>query len=272
MFDLHIHSICSDGSETPAAVADMAKQSGLELFALTDHDSIQGVPEAAARANEIGLNMLSGAEMEASYPATLHLLCLGMDITEPGFIGMIERQREYRLERNVKLSERLAALGMDVSSALKAESDSVTRAHYARALVELGYAADMNDAYARILGSGCPAYIKQERLGPAEVVKRTRDAGGVVVLAHPMKMRCEPSRMVAELSELGLWGIEAHYYSATPGEIQQFSALGRAHGLFITCGSDFHGRDRPLAVMGGCCGGCDELKRSREELNRLFRI
>ena len=270
MFDLHSHSVYSDGTETPSKVVDIAKESGLSLFALTDHDSIAGVKEAIVRAKEVSLNLLTGCEMEVSFYAVLHLLCLGMDIDDPGFKRVIERQREYRLERNDKLTKLLYSLGYDVAPALNTDCDCVTRAHFAAALVRLGYASSMNDAYRRILGQGCPGYVKQERLSPKEVIDCTKNAGGIVVLAHPMQMKCEPAPMVDELVSLGIWGIEAHYYNATPGETRLFTSLGKAHGLNITCGSDFHGSTRPEAVIGGCYDGCDELKRTEEKLYRLF--
>ncbi len=272
MFDLHSHSTCSDGSECPAAVVDIAAAKGLDLFALTDHDSVAGVPEALKRAQAVGLPMLSGAEMEASFYATLHLLCIGMDITDPGFAAMVARQREFRLERNAKLEAKLDSLGMNISGLIDEESDCVTRAHYARALVLAGFAKDMNDAYDRILGRSGMAYIQQERLSPKQVISAARDAGGIVVLAHPMQMHCAAAPMIRELAELGIWGVEAHYYNATIGQTRQFTALARANDLFVTCGSDFHGEDRPAAVIGGCYIENDELKRTRDELNRRFDI
>lgn len=272
MFDLHSHSKCSDGSDTPSVVVEAAKAKGLDLFALTDHDSVAGVNEAFKRAGELGLPMLSGAEMEAAYPATLHLLCLGMDICEAGFAALVERQREFRLERNAELTKKLRLLGMDVSELIGSDSDCITRAHYARALVERGFAASMNDAYDRILGKNGVAYVKQERLRPEQVINATRSAGGVVVLAHPMQMRCEAAPMVRELTEYGIWGIEAHYYCATPGETKQFTSLARANNLFVTCGSDYHGKDRPAAVIGGCYEDNEELRRTRDELNRIFKV
>lgn len=270
MFDVHSHSTCSDGTETPSAVVEIAKARGLGLFALTDHDSISGVPEAMKRANEIDLPLLTGCEMEASFYDKLHLLCLGMDISDPGFLRLVERQREYRLERNEKLDKKLCSLGFDISRVLNTESDCVTRAHYARALVDAGYADDMNQAFDRILGRGACAYVSQERLSPKQVISATKNAGGVVVLAHPMQMRCEAAPMVKELVEAGIWGIEAHYYNATEGEIRRFTSLARAYGLYVTCGSDYHGADRPEAVIGECYRDNYELKRTEHELMRRF--
>lgn len=272
MFDLHSHSICSDGSEKPSDVVDIAKSSGLDLFALTDHDSVAGVEDALTRAQGVGIPMLSGAEMEAEYPVTLHLLCLGMDITDAGFDALVKRQKEFRTERNLKLTRKLRSIGMDVTEQINSESDCITRAHYARALVVGGFAQSMNDAYSRILGKSGLAYIKQERLSPEQIISATRNAGGIVVLAHPMKMNCEALPMVHELAEKGIWGIEAHYYCATPGETVRFTSLARENGLYVTCGSDYHGKDRPTAVIGGCYEDNYELKRTRAELNRIFNV
>lgn len=270
MFDVHSHSTCSDGTETPAEVVDIAKARGLGLFALTDHDSIAGVSEALRRAEEVDLPLLTGCEMEASFRDKLHLLCLGMDIYDSNFVRMVERQREYRLERNEKLNKRLRSLGFDISDVLNTDSDCVTRAHYARAMVDAGYAENMNQAYERFLGKGACAYVHQERLSPEQVITATKNAGGVVVLAHPMQTHCEAAPMVKELADAGIWGVEAHYYNASEDEIRCFTSLARAYGLYVTCGSDYHGADRPEAIIGECYRDNYELKRTEQELMRRF--
>ncbi len=270
MFDIHSHSTCSDGTNTPSEVVDIAKQKGLDLFALTDHDSIAGVDEAMLRAKTVGLNILTGCEMEANFYDKLHILCLGMDLNAPCFKKLISAQRGFRLERNSNLDKKLRSLSLDVSQYLNTDSDSVTRAHYAKAMVDAGYVKDLNEAYDRYLARGAVAYVPQERFSPRQVIDATTSAGGVCVLAHPMQMHCESAPMVRRLVDDGIWGIEAYYYNATPGEIVLFSSLAHTYNLFVTCGSDYHGINRPEAVIGKCFRNVDDLIRTEEELRSRF--
>lgn len=270
MFDLHSHSNCSDGSETPESVVDLAKAAGLELFALTDHDCIEGVNPAMRYAKSVGLNMLTGVEMEASYSDILHILGLGMDIDDPAFVSLVAKQKAYREERNHKLDEKLCSLGMDVSGTLNRDAYCTTRANYAQALVAASFASNLDDAFDRILGRGCPAYIRQEHPSAQEIISTIHRAGGVAVIAHPMMMKCNPAALIADMARLGIWGVEAYHSTATAGESVVFSSLARTHGLYVTCGSDFHGSSRPDVKIGGYYRDCDELKRTQQELKRLF--
>lgn len=272
MFDLHSHSICSDGSESPTGVVDIAIEAGLDLFALTDHDCTSGVSEAMEYASSLGLPMLTGAEMEAEYPATLHLLTIGMNINNSEFKKLVKKQTQFRDERNEKLEKLLNSLGMDVHPVLNTQSSCITRAHYAKALVDLGFANSMNDAFTRILGNNGKAYVKQQRLKPNEIINATLNAGGIVVLAHPMLMKYNSADLIDEMKKFGVWGVEAYYYASSHGKTRLFSSLARSHDLYITCGSDFHGADRPKAKIGCCYKECEDLIKTREELNRLFGV
>lgn len=272
MFDLHSHSYYSDGDDSPEAVVKAAKQAGAELFALTDHDCSVGLPEAVKYAGEISLSFLPGIEIQAEYPEQLHILGLGIDISEPDFIGLTERLREYRNDRNIRLGRRLKALGMDVSGVLKESRYCTSRTNYAQALVEMGFAADVKDAFKRIVGRNGIAGVYCKHPSVKEVINAIRKAGGVAVLAHPMKMKCNYTALISELTESGLWGVEAYYYSASPAETAFFSSLAANKGLYVTCGSDYHGANRPLASIGCCYEDSDALKRTRERLNALYGV
>lgn len=266
MYDIHIHSCCSDGSEAPERIAELAKEAGACLFALTDHDCVSGVERARRRAAELGVPMLPGAELEAEYSEQLHLLCIGVDIYAPELRELLQKQREIRGARNSELLERLKRMGMDVSERLDGSAECITRAHFAAALVEAGYAQSLGEAFRSILGRGCPAYVPQKHPEPRTIIDAAAKAGGVCILAHPMKMNCCHSRLIAQLKENGLWGIEAYYSSATPGQTQEFVSLARGFDLAVTCGSDFHGASRPAAHIGGAWRSCRELERSQELL------
>ena len=139
MYDLHTHSRCSDGSESPEHVAELAKAAGIELLALTDHDCVRGVPAALSRAAQLGLRMLPGVEAEADYADKLHILGIGQDIDAPCFQKLLAEQTALREERNRLLEIKLRKMGMDVSDYL-IRSESTTRANYAAALTAAGHA------------------------------------------------------------------------------------------------------------------------------------
>lgn len=272
MFDLHSHSYYSDGDDSPETVLKTAKQAGAELFALTDHDCAAGIPEAAEYAKKISLSFLPGIEIQAECPEPLHILGLGVDISQPDFVNLTERLQKYREERNINLAKRLKELGMDVSGVLKESRYCTSRANYAQALVVMGFASDVKDAFKRIVGRNGIANVCGRHPSAREVIGAIKKAGGVAVLAHPMKMKLNQRAFVSRLAELGLWGVEAYYYSANAEETAYFTLLAENNGLYVTCGSDYHGAKRPLAAIGCCYKQTDTLKRTREELNRLYGV
>ena len=250
MYDLHTHSRCSDGSESPEHVAELAKAAGIGLLALTDHDCVRGVPAALSRAAQLGLRMLPGVEAEADYADKLHILGIGQDIDAPCFQKLLAEQTALREERNRLLEIKLRKMGMDVSDYL-IRSESTTRANYAAALTAAGHAENTADAFRRILNRDALADIKQKHPSPQAVIDAVTGAGGAAILAHPMLMKkCDPHELVRDLADKGIWGIEAFYGAATEGETRLFSSLSREFGLFATCGSDFHGKSRPNAPIG----------------------
>lgn len=270
MYDLHTHSRCSDGSESPEHVAELAKAAGIELLALTDHDCVRGVPAALSRAAQLGLRMLPGVEAEADYADTLHILGIGQDIGAPCFQKLLAEQTALREERNRLLEIKLRKMGMDVSDYL-IRSESTTRVNYAAALTAAGHAENTADAFRRILNSDALADIKQKRPSPQAVIDAVTGAGGAAILAHPMLMKkCDPHELVRDLADKGIWGIEAFYGAATEGETRLFSSLSREFGLFATCGSDFHGKSRPNAPIGSGWRSCAQLEAALSELCRRF--
>lgn len=266
MFDIHTHSYCSDGADSPSEVVEKAKEARLDLFALTDHDTVIGLPEAEKRAKELRLPLLAGCEIEADYEDTLHILALGMDVENADFKALMKRKIIMRDERNEKLTARLAELGMDISSVLESSRGATTRANYAEALVKLGYAESTADAFDRLIGRGQIAFIKQPHPSPEEVIGTVEAAGGICVIAHPMKMKVDPARLIADMKRLGIRGVEAFYGTATEGEQRLFATLAKQNGLFVTCGSDSHGARRPRTHIGKGWQQCEELKAAERML------
>ncbi len=273
MYDLHTHSNYSDGSLSPQELIGEAHARGLSLFAITDHNTVSGQTEAAEYAKSIGQPYICGVEMEADHEEELHLLGLGVNPNAKSLTGLFDGMRRARDERNTRLSELLKKNGMDVSDALQGGLDCTNRAHYAMALVRMGYASSVNDAFMRLLGRGAPYYVESAKYPSIEeTMQAIQDAGGVAVFAHPMNMHNGVEELTDRLCALGLWGIEVYYRHSTAEQIDRFAALAVKHGLFMTCGSDFHGEARPEVHIA--CSWRDEkcLCETETKLKNMFNI
>jgi predicted metal-dependent phosphoesterase TrpH len=261
VIDLHTHSTVSDGSDPPAQVAELAAAAGCAALALTDHDRIDGVEEARARGRALGVEVVGGCELScATQRGTMHVLAYFVDGEGP--LGQeLVRLQQARDERNRRLADRLAELGLPVNleeMEEEAGGPGVGRPHAAAVLVAKGVVASLQEAFDRYLAKGRPGYVDKERLSPADAVGVVRASGGVAVLAHPKSLVADVADLapaIAELAELGLAGLEAHYGRYTPGERQELAALAGRHGLVATGGSDYHGTYKPDLRVG--TGGGD---------------
>ncbi len=249
-FDLHMHSDCSDGFDPPAQVVRNAASAGMLLVALTDHDNVNGVPEAMAEGARIGLPVLPALEMNTEWPSEMHILGLDVDTENQALVGALATARERRDMRNVEILARLKAAGYDVTPYLDRTEGIVTRLHIAKALVGGGYARDLSDAFVRFLERGCVGYYTAQRFAPEEVITLIRGAGGVPIWAHPSHTKNNPHNLLPRLAEAGLMGLEAYHPSQTAGESALLVSLARQHGLLVTCGSDSHGANRPQVAIG----------------------
>ena len=279
VIDLHTHSTVSDGTEAPARVVELAHEAGCSALALTDHDSLAGLPEARARAEEVGIRLVPGCEVSClPSPAGggVHVLVYFVDDPASPLGRELEALRHDRAGRNQALLERLHELGVEITweqvVARAGSAEGVGRPHFAQALIEVGAAADTVEAFDVWLGNGGRAYIPKARLTVADVVALARASGGVASLAHPFTTRLEGRALadwVAEQAAAGLVGLEAHYGSATPDERRAAVDLARRLGLVPTGGSDFHGSAKEVAVGTGNGtlrvpdGVLDELEAAR---------
>lgn len=251
--ELHCHSVASDGSFPPAQVVAMAAARGVRVLALTDHDTVAGIPEAAAAAAQHGMALIPGVELSCSVDAgEVHLLGYFVHTGDAAFLAALDRFREGRDTRGQAMVAQLDAAGIPITwERVQGIADGavVTRPHIARALIELGVAASVGDAFDRYLTRGKPGYVEREKLLPPDAVRLVRAAGGVPVLAHPRSVADLPA-MLAEMVAAGLMGLEAHYGAYTPDEREALATLAAQHGLLTTVGSDFHGDMHGGAVMG----------------------
>lgn len=265
MIDLHTHSTVSDGSEPPQQVVALASAAGCSALALTDHDSLAGLPAARAEADRLGITLVPGCEVSCralapgpdGHPGSMHVLVYFVSGEEGPLPEELARLRGDRRARNRALVDRLAELGIPVNwDDLVADAggeEGIGRPHFARALVAAGAAEDFDDAFDRWLGNGRPAYIPKGRLGPADVAALARASGGVAVLAHPFSLGLAPpdlERTARELAEVGFGGIEAVYGSYPADVRRELVRMAGRVDLVPTGGSDFHGSFKPQLSVG----------------------
>ena len=284
MIDLHTHSTFSDGSLTPEALADAACYAGLSGIALTDHDTTGGVPRFMVACAEKGIVGVPGVEISVDVPSgTLHMLGYFLDTHSPVLQEALGHIRDGRAERNVAIVAALVELGMPLTfkeAADHAKEDVVGRPHIARAMVERGYVKSTSAAFDRYLGRGKPAYVDRFRLSAPDSLRVIREAGGLPVLSHPFTTelgRGGLRRLVGELAEDGLEGIEVFYSEHGPEQVAQYKALAEEFDLALTGGSDFHGDLNPAIRLGRGFGGLnvpdevlDELQRRKDALDRAM--
>ena len=263
VFDFHTHSIASDGLETPESLVRMAKEKGIRFLALSDHDTMDGYPAAKAEGERIGLPVLPSLEMDNECEHELHILGPGVDPDDPGLREALEILRERREKRSKGMLENLRKIGIDVFPLIDWEGPgTVTRMNFARALRDGGWTKDVTQAFREYMDLGKPGYYKVERYSPAETIRLIREAGGIPVLAHPCHLNGNPHSLIRELADLGLGGLEAYYPTSTDGQRELYLSLAAQYGLIVTCGSDFHGVDRPKNPLGGAWRDVPELERT----------
>lgn len=257
MIDLHSHTTASDGSLTPTQLVERAARVGVKALAITDHDTLDGLAEAMGAGIRFGVEIVPGLEVSAEYrPGTMHILGYFIDLESAQLQAQLGRLRAARDERNPKIVDRLRALGIDISLQEVLEvsgGEVVGRPHFARVMVEKGYVEDADEAFRKYLSKGAPAYVEKVRLHPKLAIEAIRNAGGVAVLAHPYQLRvddAETERVVKELKEYGLDGLEVIYSRHKPSQVEYYSRLAAHYDLLITGGSDFHGLTKPDIEVG----------------------
>lgn len=261
--DLHSHSTASDGTLPPAEVARLAKASGLSAWALTDHDTIAGVLEAADASRELGLDFLPGIEISAEFPhpGTLHILGYGVDPHSPTLTHLTETLIAARDNRNPRIINKLNQLGVSVTMSEWEQASGGTvvgRPHLAAILVRKGYVSSIKQAFEKYLGQGAPAYFDKERLAPAQALELIRQSGGLAVLAHPVQLRLpddsQLQQILRQLIDLGLQGMEVIHSDHTSELIERYTALADRFQLVKTGGSDFHGVNKKDIALGSAKG------------------
>ena len=265
--DLHTHSTASDGTLSPAQVVRLAKGAGLSAIALTDHDTVAGLAEAAATAAEVGIDFLTGMEVTAAFPrpGTMHLLAYGFDPGHSAVVHLTGRLADARAERAETIVQRLNQAGVDVSLAeIAAEtgggdgSGSIGRPHVAKVLVRRGFALSTRDAFDRFLGTRGAAWVDTAPVDAEGVIAAVTAAGGLVSAAHPKQLKrqtfAQLSALIEELAGQGMGGLETLHSTHDEPTVHQLTRLADRLGLVATGGSDYHGPHKPWVKIGSAGG------------------
>jgi predicted metal-dependent phosphoesterase TrpH len=257
VIDLHTHSSCSDGSLAPADLVRRAAAAGVGVLALTDHDTIDGLAEAARTAGECGVLFVSGVELSASWRSqAIHVLGLWIDPGSAPLHARLQSQAERRRQRMRKICARLGKLGLpgdELLAAVEANPGVPTRAHLARALLAGGHVARTDDAFRQYLGRGKAAHLAADWPPLAEIVGWIRDSGGVACLAHPARYSLSSGarrRMLAEFAAAGGTALEVVTGANGAQHIEAASMLAVNFGLTGSSGSDFHNPQQPWNPLG----------------------
>lgn len=256
--DLHTHSTASDGSYRPAEVVRLAKEAGLKAIALTDHDTTDGLAEALAAGDELGVEVIPGVEISTRHAGdTMHILGYFLDFHSGKLEERLAVLQQARKDRNPKIVAKLNALGIPITMQQVvgvSGGGQVGRPHIARALMEGGYVANLQQAFDIYLKNGGKAYVQKFRFPLREALDMIRQAQGVPVLAHPFTLALGSAGAIRELLQdlkaNGLAGIEVFYADHSPEQEALYLRLARDLGLLVTGGSDFHGANKPEVTLG----------------------
>ncbi len=270
--DLHLHTTASDGKLTPNELVRRAAELKLDVIAITDHDSVEGIQPALEEAkNYPRLTVIPGVEINTDVPkGEVHILGYFVNYRDPELNRALEELRNSRYERGRKMVARLREMNIKVNWDRVVElagNGSVGRPHVAQAMLEQGAVSSFKEAFDNYIGRNCPAYVERKKLTPAEAVKLVLDAEGFPFLAHPADIE-SLEQFVLKLKKAGIVGIEIYYNGYNSGTIAHLEKLAKRHDLISSGGSDFHGIDDSI---GASMGSVDVPRDSVEKLIHLSK-
>ncbi|MGV8082602.1 MAG: PHP domain-containing protein [Coriobacteriia bacterium] len=243
--DLHTHSTASDGTTTPSTLVELAAQASVDILALADHDTVEGIPEASDAAKRLGIRLIPAVELSTSSgDVDIHILAYFVDATDPRLLTLLQELRESRRQRGELMVTALKEAGYDLDFGdvlAIAQGGVVGRSHIGRALVAAGEADSVKDAFQRLIGRESPYYRPKATLEPAQLIATLRELGALAVLAHPGVTAVDD--LIAPLQEAGLAGIEAYHTDHTAEQTARYLKIAERLGLLVTGGSDFHGTE-----------------------------
>lgn len=257
MIDLHTHTYASDGTYSPAALVTLAKEHGIEAIAVTDHDTIEGLPEAMEAGERLGVEVVPGMELSVEYGSgSMHILGLLINLEDKGLNDTLAKLQESRASRNPQIIEKLNELGMPITME---EVEKISgggqlgRPHIAAALVKNGYVNNTQEAFDKYLKKGASAYFERRRLSREEAADLIHGAGGLLILAHPGTLGVNGSKfynLLSELKDAGFDGIEVFYNNHSHAEEDRLMKIADKLEFIISGGTDFHGENKPSIKLG----------------------
>ena len=281
--DLHLHTTMSDGLRTPEETVHEALRLKMDVIAITDHDTVDGIGPAQRAAEGTSLTVVPGVELNLEFPCELHMLGLFIDPECAALRERLDWLEEQRRTRARRIVEKLGGLGVPITSEdvlRRSKGKSVGRGHIAHALTDRGFAKDQDDAFAKYLAIGRPAYVPNERMKPEEGIRLIHKAGGAAVWAHPVQTFGDGIRMrmlYEKLKEYGLDGLECVHPSCSDAQMRTLMKWCAQDGLLATGGSDWHAREgnRPIGwssqyyeIERAVPGAAEKIARGERFLNR----
>lgn len=250
--DLHVHTTASDGTLTPAQLVARAASHGVDVLAIADHDSVEGLSAGQRAADAAGILLVPAVELSAvAGDVDAHVLAYFIDPTDAVLLGRLDALRAARLRRAEAMVSALRAAGYALSLddvLAVANGGAIGRSHIARALVAAGAAESPAEAFQRLIGRERPFYVPKDSPSPREVVSAILEAGAIPVLAHPGVTRADV--LVDEMVSAGLLGIEAYHADHSPAQRAHYAEMARERGLLVTGGTDYHGPQGPNPEIG----------------------
>ena len=257
IYDLHAHSTASDGTLSPAELMQHAHAAGVNVMALTDHDTTAGIAEARDTATQLGMEFIPGIELSVTWDnRTVHIVGLGIDENSEPIQAGIKKLMEFRQWRAEEIGRRLEKAGYpDMYEKAKAYSNGrlIGRVHFARALVAAGHADTVGAVFKKFLVGGKPGFVPGAWAELSDVVKWIREAGGRAIIAHPARYdmtRTKLRQLIADFKELGGEGFEVCSGSHSKDDVNTMAQHARDFGLLASAGSDFHGPENPWVNLG----------------------
>lgn len=262
MIDLHVHTTASDGQYSPTQIIQMAAEKNINLLAITDHDTINGIEEGKIAAEKAGITLIPGVELNINFPTgEFHLLGLGLKTFSSSFTQILETLVYNREQRNIQMITKMQSAGVDISlEEMQTEFPNTIlgRPHFAAMLVKKGFVKDRQVAFDKYLGKGRPWFVDRVGSNLDEAIIAIKESGGVPVVAHPMSLYLSWGKLpdtLKDFYERGIAGIEAYHPGARVTDCIRLEETARKIGLFVTAGSDFHGEKiRADRKLGHTCG------------------
>jgi hypothetical protein len=250
--DLHVHSVFSDGTDTPEVLARKAHEAGLRAFALTDHDSVEGIARVSEAARAYDIEIVPGIELTAEFEGMeIHVLGFFMDISNKELLQRLEEIKQIRIERANKMVDKLQGLGIELDRQrlfAMTGGGTISRLHIARALVEQGKVASLWEAFNKYLGDHCPGYVLGFKLNVEQAAGLISSTGGIPILAHPYVLGRDD--LLSKLVEKGIRGLEVFYPEHSASMVKKYRRFCRQYDLLMSGGSDYHGEVKPDIKLG----------------------